>query len=335
MALKVAINGMGVIGREMLRTLWGQEGIEIVLINDVSSVESMVYLLKFDSIYHRNYFVENVSTDGENLIINGKSIVVYHCADPQNIPLGAECVDITLECTGIFNNQEKLHSFIDAGTKRVISCYFAGTDLPTIAPDVNKDVVKSEDDIISIPPMELQVVAQMLNIFRDSTECCFTHAFRSFTNAQYTLDSYSNDAIMGRSGPLNITPNKSNSSSMVGLVIPELSDKVTGREYRSPVANGSIMDITIKYNGATSIGDLKEIFKTAAEKNKDFGYSEDLLCSSDSMSYDVPQLLAKSINTYDLNDKTMLINFSVVYDNIHGYCNLVQRFLQWAKGNWC
>lgn len=336
MALRIAINGMGVIGRELFKTLWGKEGFEIVCLNDPGiNPANLAYLLKYDSIYHNYFCGDNIYSGEDSITIEGKTLLLYKEIDINNIPLGELNVDIVLECTGNLNRKEKLYGFINAGAKKVIACYHCGNDLPTIAHNVNSGVIKNEDTIISFPQMETQVVATILKIINDNypISCGMVKAFRSFTNAQPTMDSYtSKDIAYGRSAPVNITPLSDGFAKTIGLTIPELNGKIQGFTYRSPVINGSIMDFTLKID-MTDIyrEDINACLKSGCPEI--LGYNVDALCSSDAMAFDSPQIIAQRTLVMPDNNST-LINISVAYDNVRGYCNQMARFLNWTKNYW-
>lgn len=334
MALRIAINGMGVIGREMLKTLFYQEGIEVILLNDIVSPKNLEYLLKYDSLYHDKKLVTVTSTE-DSIVIEGKEIKLCNCNNLNDLPLGNYGVDIVLECTGSFKNKAACQAFLSGGAKKVVACYGLGNDLPNIVPNVNMDNLTPDQHILCIPQMETQVMAAVLKLLNDELviQGGLIKAFRSFTNAQPTMDSYvSGDCVRGRAAPVNITPVSDGFAKNIGLVIPELNGKINGLAYRSPVINGSIMDFTIKTKTTIDSDNLRKILK--AGQNESLGYNEDALCSSDALAFDAPQIIVQKNIIMPLEDGSSLINLSVAYDNVRGYCNQVARFLDWAKSNW-
>ncbi len=336
MAIKIAINGMGVIGREMLKTLYGREGIDIVLLNDHGiTPKNLEYLLKYDSVYHDFANKYDLYSNERGIILDGREILLLDEENPHNLLLGERGVDLVLECTGSFNSKEKLQSFIESGTRKVIVCYGAGNSLKTIAQNVNQDVLKDEDQIISFPQMETQVLASVLKILNEHSKVLsgFAKAYRSFTNAQPTLDIYNEkDFAKGRAASVNISPVSDPFYKYVGLIIPELNGKINGFAYRSPVTSGSIMDITLVMKDNILIDSLRATIKAAASES--LGYCEEPLCSSDALSSKSPLFLSCNAMVSSLDDQKSLVNISVVYDNIRGYCYQMLRFLEWVRNNY-
>ena len=336
MALKIAINGMGVIGRELFKTLWGKEGIEIVFLSDMGiNPANLAYLLKYDSIYHDNFCRDNITAEEYYIRVDGKDLRLYNEYDVNNLPLGECGIDFVLECTGNLNSQAQLQGFINAGARKVISCYQCGNDLPTIAHNVNNESLKSDTHIISFPQMESQVAATVLKIINDycTISCGMIKAFRSFTNAQPTMDSYvSGNFARGRAASTNITPVSDGFANSIGLTIPELNGKFKGFTYRSPVINGSIMDFTIKTERKDITSENINACLKAASSER-LGYNEEAICSSDALAFDLPLVIAQRTLALPDNDG-ILINISVAYDNVRGYCNQMARFLKWAENGW-
>lgn len=336
MALRIAINGMGVIGRELFKTLWGKEGIEIVFLSDTGiTPANLAYLLNYDSIYHDNFCGSNITAGEDYIYVNGRELRLYNEYDVSNLPLGECGVNYVLECTGNLNSQAQLQGFLNAGARKVISCYQCGNDLPTIAHNVNNESLKSDTHIISFPQMELQVASTVLKIINDycTISCGMIKAFRSFTNAQPTMDSYvSGNFARGRAASINITPVSDGFANSIGLTIPELNGKIKGFTYRSPVINGSIMDFTIKTERKDITSENINACLKAASSER-LGYNEEAICSSDALAFDLPLVIAQRTLALPDNDGT-LINISVAYDNVRGYCNQMARFLKWAENGW-
>ncbi len=331
MALRIAINGMGVIGRDLFKTLWGKEGFEIVFLNDNGiAPANLAYLLKYDSIYHDFEYKDTVTFGEDSITVDGKQLRLYNENNISNLPLGEYKVDYVLDCTGSLNSKEKLQGFINAGARKVIACYSCGNDMAHIVPNVNHDSLKPYDTIISVPQMEEQTAAAMLKILNDAlgVQSGIIKAFRSYTNAQPTMDSYvSKDYVRGRAATVNITPVSDSFAKVVGHIVPELNGKVSGLAYRSPVITGSIMDLTIKTQKSTDFDALRATLK--AGSNESIGYSEDALCSSDALSFESPQILAQRVLVMP-DENGSLINISAAYDNVRGYCNQMARFLKWV-----
>lgn len=335
MALKVAINGMGVIGRELFRTLWDDDRFAIVVINDITiSPKNLAYLLKYDSIYHNfgwEKYKDSISAEEDGIIIAEKAIHLYNESDVNNLPVGPLGVDVVLECTGNFTSYDKLQAFINAGAKRVIACYSVDRSLHTVAFGANESMLEQDDCIISFAEAETQVLANVLKPldtdFGIETAVC--KAFRSYANSQPTMDSVNTkDFARGRAAAWNITPLSDSAGKSIGWVVPELNGKVVGFEYRAPVINGGIMDISMLLKGNVTKKQINESLKYNSSKN--LGYSEDQLCSSDALGFEMPMAMANStVTMYGWGNYT-LANISVAYDNVRGYCLQIKRFLEWA-----
>ena len=323
--LKVAINGMGVIGRELFRQLWDKEGFDIVLLNDFVPTTNLAYLLKYDSVYHGwKEMAKRISATADCIVVDGKSIRLYNESDPNDLPMGELGVDVVFECSGLLSSRSKLEGFINAGARRVISCDYCGNDLLTIVYNVNHQTLSAEENIIACPPMELQVTAAVLKAIKSlNVQSAIVKAYRSFTNAQYTLDSYYSDEFArGRAASVNISPVRDSFAKSVGLVIPELNRKVIGLAYRSPVANGSIMDFTIQLAGYHTVYEINTALEAACSDS--LGYNEDEICSADAMTFDAPQIVSQLTKTVVTGDST-LVSISVVYDNIRGHCKALEK----------
>ncbi len=328
MSVRVAINGMGVIGRELFRMLFEKEGYEIAFINDTHiTPANLKYLLQFDSLYPSLELRDRVSTGEESIIVNGRGFPLCKFDNALDMPLGELKVDVMLECEGYYNTKFKAEDFIAAGARKAIICQSAGKDLPTIAYNVNHDTLKANDTIISIPQMETQVAAQVFNALKQfKVKNAYCKAFRSYTNSQNTMDSYNPNGnfALGRAAAWNITPLVAGFGNTVGLIVPEVNSKVKSMSYRAPVINGSVMDITLELDGTYSTEVLNAALKAAATES--FGYSEDPLCSTDAIGNDMPQMLAKHTQVLqNESDKTTLANITVIYDNVRHYCREVAR----------
>ena len=326
--MEILINGMGLIGRELFRTLWDMEGIEITALNDVFlTPQNLAYLLKYDSIYH-SWTNKEVSATSAGIVVNGKEIPLYSLSKAEDLPLGKTGTDIVIECTGNMGSKDLLQAFLNAGARRVMACYYAGNNIPTMAYDVNLSTLKVDDDIIAFAPMETQVLSNALNALSSyNIKSAFAKAFRSYSGAQSIVDGHNAKSFaQGRAAAWNISPIGDAFAKYVGLVIPALNGKVLSFAYRAPIINGNVMDITLVLQDKI---DVEEI--NAAIKGKSYealGYSEEPLCSTDALGMESPQLLSASTMTIDIDDSTTLVSLSIVYDNVRGYCLQIKRFLE-------
>lgn len=330
MGLKIAIYGMGVVGRELLRTLWGLDGIEVTMLCDSVSTDNLAYLLKYDTIYHDAKLRDSVQANEDGIVIGDKEIKLYTETEIRNLPLGGYGVDLVIDCSGRFTKKEQLQGFIDAGARYVMACSPLGNDVPSIAYGVNQNTLLLSDTIISFGTMETQVLASVLKVLNNEfgVRTAIAKSFRSYTNSQPTIDNYNpKDYALGRAAAWNITPTSDGFARAIGLVIPELNGKVTGYAYRAPVINGSVLDITAVLEKGTSRDGLNIKMK---ERNLGFQYNEDSLCSSDALSYAFPQYLSKCSIVHDCDGITV-VTMSVVYDSVRGFCNKIVGFIMSEK----
>ena len=243
MAVKVAINGFGRIGRLAFRQMFGAEGFEVVAINDLTSPKMLAHLLKYDSAQGRYALADKVSAGEDSITVDGKEIKIYAESDAANLPWGEIGVDVVLECTGFYTSKDKAQAHVKAGAKRVVISAPAGNDLPTIVYNVNHDTLKSEDTIISAASCTTNCLAPMADTLNkyaaiQSGIMCTIHAY---TGDQMTLDGpqRKGDLRRSRAAAVNIVPNSTGAAKAIGLVIPELNGKLIGAAQRVPVPTGS------------------------------------------------------------------------------------------------
>ncbi|MBR3787292.1 MAG: type I glyceraldehyde-3-phosphate dehydrogenase [Firmicutes bacterium] len=332
MAIKIAINGFGRIGRLTFRKVFGDSKYEVVAINDLTSPDMLAYLLKYDSVQgpFRDHKVEN---DEKSLTVDGKQIPVFSEADPSKLPWGELDVDIVLECTGFFASKAKSQAHIDAGAKKVLISAPAGNDLPTIVYGVNHETLTAEDKIVSGASCTTNCLAPMAKVLNEYRELRtgFMTTIHAYTGDQMILDGphRKGDFRRARAGAINIVPNSTGAAKAIGLVIPELDGKLIGSAQRVPVATGSItiLDATLKdMTDSVSVEGINAAMKAAA--NESFGYSEEELVSSDviGMSYgslfDATQTLAQKCGTHIYE-----VRIVAWYDNEMSYVSQLVRTL--------
>ena len=283
MAVKVAINGFGRIGRLAFRQMFGHEGSEIVAINDLTSPDMLAYLLKYDST-QGNYARDHEVVAGEDSItVDGKEIKIYKEADANNLPWGDLDVDVVLECTGFYTSKAKAQAHINAGAKKVVISAPAGSDLPTIVYNVNHETLTAEDNIISAASCTTNCLAPMAKALNDlagieSGIMCTIHAY---TGDQMILDGpqRKGDLRRSRAGACNIVPNSTGAAKAIGLVIPELNGKLIGAAQRVPTPTGSTTILNAVVNKSVTKEEINAAMKAAATES--FGYNEDEIVSSD------------------------------------------------------
>ncbi|MCR4782139.1 MAG: type I glyceraldehyde-3-phosphate dehydrogenase [Lachnospiraceae bacterium] len=283
MAVRVAINGFGRIGRLAFRQMFQAEGFDIVAINDLTSPDMLAYLLKYDSSQGRYAKADKVSNTDHSIIVDGHEIEIYKEADANNLPWGKLDIDVVLECTGFYTSKDKAQAHINAGAKKVVISAPAGNDLPTIVFNTNHEILTENDDIISAASCTTNCLAPMAKALNDlapieSGIMCTIHAY---TGDQMILDGpqRKGDKRRSRAGAENIVPNTTGAAKAIGLVVPELKGKLIGAAQRVPVPTGSTTILTAVVDGEVTVDQINDAMKAAS--NESFGYNEDLIVSKD------------------------------------------------------
>src|SRR3954449_7795490 len=266
MTVKVAINGFGRIGRNVLRAIVesGRKDIEVVAVNDLGPVETNAHLLRFDSVHGR--FPGEVSVEGDSLVVDGRKIKVTAIRNPAELPHRELGVDIALECTGIFTSKEKAKAHLEAGAKRVIvSAPAEGVDL-TVVYGVNHDKLTRDHVVISNASCTTNCLAPVAKVLNDAIgiEKGFMTTIHSYTNDQPSLDQMHKDLYRARAAALSMIPTSTGAAKAVGLVLPELNGKLDGVAIRVPTPNVSVVDLKIVAKRATTKEEINEAFKRAA-----------------------------------------------------------------------
>ena len=283
MAVKVAINGFGRIGRLAFRQMFGAEGYEVVAINDLTSPKMLAHLLKYDSAQGKYALADTVSAGEDSITVDGKTIKIYAEKDAVNIPWGALDVDVVLECTGFYTSKEKASAHLKAGAKKVVISAPAGNDLPTVVYNVNHDILTKEDKIISAASCTTNCLAPMAKALNDymPIESGIMSTIHAYTGDQMILDGpqRKGDLRRSRAGAVNIVPNSTGAAKAIGLVIPELNGKLIGSAQRVPTPTGSTTILVAVVKGEATVEGINTAMKAAS--NESFGYNEDEIVSSD------------------------------------------------------
>ncbi|MGX8728403.1 MAG: type I glyceraldehyde-3-phosphate dehydrogenase [Lachnospiraceae bacterium] len=283
MAVKVAINGFGRIGRLAFRQMFRAEGFEIVAINDLTSPDMLAYLLKYDSSQGKYALADKVSCTDHSIIVDGTEIEIYKEAKAENLPWKALDIDVVLECTGFYCSKAKSQAHIDAGAKYVIISAPAGNDLKTIVFNTNHETLTKDDQIISAASCTTNCLAPMAKALNDLApiESGIMVTIHAYTGDQMILDGphRKGDKRRGRAGAVNIVPNSTGAAKAIGLVVPELNGKLIGSAQRVPVPTGSTTILTAVVDGTVTVAEVNAAMKAAA--NESFGYNEDAIVSSD------------------------------------------------------
>jgi glyceraldehyde 3-phosphate dehydrogenase len=268
MTVKVAINGFGRIGRNILRAIVesGRKDIQVVAINDLGPVETNAHLLRYDSVHGR--FPSDVKVDGDHIVVDGQRIRVTAIKDPATLPHKEMGVDIALECTGIFTSKDKASAHLTAGAKRVIvSAPADGADL-TVVYGVNHDKLTKDHIVISNASCTTNCLAPVAKVLNDAVgiEKGFMTTIHSYTNDQPSLDQMHKDMYRARAAALSMIPTSTGAAKAVGLVLPELNGKLDGVSVRVPTPNVSVVDFKFLAKRGTSKDEINAAIQSAAEQ---------------------------------------------------------------------
>ena len=322
MAVKVAINGFGRIGRLVARAILERtdHDLELVSINDLGDAKSNALLFKRDSV-HGN-FPGDVSVDGDALVVNGKRITVTAERDPAKLPHAAQGVEIALECTGIFASKEKASAHLAAGAKRVvISAPATGVD-KTIVFGVNHDTLTSDDVVISNASCTTNCLAPLAKVLHDAIgiESGFMTTIHSYTNDQNTLDQLHKDMRRARAAALSMIPTTTGAARAVGEVLPALKGKLDGSSVRVPTPNVSVVDLKFIPSRTTTVEEVNGLLKDAAQGAMKgvLAYTDEPLVSID-FNGDPASSTVDSLETAVIDGK--LVRVLSWYDNEWGFSN--------------
>lgn len=269
MTIRVAINGFGRIGRNILRAHHEnnkKHDIEIVAINDLGDIQTNAHLLKYDTTH--GTFSGEVSCDNDNLIVNGDQIKVLAERDPTKLPWGELKVDVVYECTGLFTSKEKAGMHLNQGAKKVIISAPGGKDVDaTIVYGVNHDSLKSSDTVISNASCTTNCLAPLVKPLNDKIgiESGLMNTIHAYTNDQCLVDSYHSDVRRARAAAHSMIPTKTGAAAAVGLVLPELNGKLDGFAIRVPTINVSLVDLTITMKRDTTVDEVNSILVEASQ----------------------------------------------------------------------
>ncbi len=332
MAVKVAINGFGRIGRLAFRQMFNAEGYEVVAINDLTSPKMLAHLLKYDSSQGKYALADTVSSKENAIVVDGKEITIYAMADASQLPWGELGVDVVLECTGFYTSKAKAEAHIKAGAKKVVISAPAGNDLPTIVYNVNHTTLKAEDTVISAASCTTNCLAPMAKALNDcapieSGIMCTIHAY---TGDQMILDGpqRKGDLRRSRAAAINIVPNSTGAAKAIGLVIPELNGKLIGAAQRVPTPTGSTTILNAVVKGAPSVADINAAMKAATTES--FGYTEDEIVSSDVVGMRYGSLFdATQTMVMNLGNGTSQVQVVSWYDNENSYVSQMVRTIKY------
>ncbi len=332
MAVKVAINGFGRIGRLAFRQMFGAEGYDVVAINDLTNPKMLAHLLKYDSAQGRYALADKVEAKEDSIVVDGKEIKIYAQRDPKDLPWGELDVDVVLECTGFFCSKDKASAHITAGAKKVVISAPAGNDLPTVVFNVNHDILKADDTVISAASCTTNCLAPMANALNKLApiKSGIMATIHAYTGDQMTLDGPhpKGDLRRARAAACSIVPNSTGAAKAIGLVIPDLNGKLIGSAQRVPTPTGSTTLLTAVVEGAVTVDQINAAMKAAADES--FGYTEEELVSSDIVGitygslFDSTQTMATQ-----LDNGTTQVQVVSWYDNENSYTSQMVRTIKY------
>ena len=283
MTIKVAINGYGRIGRNVLRAVYesGRDDVQIVAVNDLGDANTNAHLTQYDTAHGK--FPGSVEVDGDDMIVNGDRIKVCAERDPAKLPWADLGVDVVHECTGFFASKEKASAHLKAGAKKVIISAPGGSDVDaTIVFGVNDDILKSSDTVISNASCTTNCLSPMVKPLHE--EVGLVHGLmttiHAYTNDQVLTDVFHTDLRRARSATQSMIPTKTGAAAAVGLVLPELNGKLDGFSVRVPTINVSLVDLTFVASRETSVDEINSIMESAAD-GKILAYIDSPLVSID------------------------------------------------------
>ena len=334
MAVRVAINGFGRIGRLAFRQMFGAEGYEVVAINDLTSPKMLAHLLKYDSSQGKYALADTVTSDEEagTITVDRQTIRIYKEADAANLPWGELKVDVVLECTGFYTSKAKAEAHIKAGARKVVISAPAGNDLPTIVYNVNHEELKATDTVISAASCTTNCLAPMAKALNELApiKSGIMVTIHAYTGDQMTLDGpqRKGDLRRSRAAAVNIVPNSTGAAKAIGLVIPELNGKLIGAAQRVPTPTGSTTILTAVVEGTVTVADINAKMKASATES--YGYNEDEIVSSDIIGMRYGSLFdATQTMVLPLDNGTTEVQVVSWYDNENSYTSQMVRTIKY------
>ena len=319
--IKVAINGFGRIGRLAFRLMEESADYEVVSIKDLSDAEQLAYLLKYDT-NHGNYRINEITFEGDYIIVGGRKVRVYAEKDPAMLPWKDLDIDVVFECTGLFTSDEKAMAHINAGAKKVIISAPAKGNVKTVVYNVNHEILTGNEQIISAASCTTNCLAPVVNVIDKvfGIEKGYMTTVHAYTNDQATLDVAHKKGIKARRGRAcgaNIVPASTGAASAIGKVCPNLEGKLAGVAMRVPVTTGSVVDLVLELKKNTTVEEVNQALKDAT--NETLEYTDDPIVSSDVIGRRAGSVVdGLSTNILEVDGK-QLLKVVAWYDNEMGY----------------
>lgn len=333
MAIRVAINGFGRIGRLAFRQMFRAKGYEIVAINDLTDPKMLANLLKYDSAQGRYALADKVTSTDHSIVVDGDEIEILSEKDAANLPWKKLGVDVVLECTGFYTKKEKAMAHINAGAKKVIISAPAGNDLKTIVYGVNEHTLTADDQIISAASCTTNCLAPMANALNQlyPIQSGIMTTVHAYTGDQMVLDGphRKGDLRRARAAAVNIVPNSTGAAKAIGLVIPELNGKLIGSAQRVPVCTGSTTILVAVVEGKDVTKEsINEYMK--AHTSASYGYNEDPIVSSDVIGMTYGSLFdATQTMVAKIDDNHYQVQVVSWYDNENSYTSQMVRTIKY------
>lgn len=333
MAIRIAINGYGRIGRNILRAHYEKKlhpEIQIVAINDLGDINMNAHLTRYDTTHGK--FPGEVTVSGSDMIINGDKIRVVAERDPKKLPWKELNIDMVFECTGFFTSKEKAIAHVEAGAKKVIiSAPATGVDA-TVVYGVNHDILKSTDTVISNASCTTNCLAPLVKVLNETVGVVsgLMNTVHAYTNDQSLLDVSHSDMRRARSATQSIIPTKTGAAAAVGLVLPELNGKLDGFSVRVPTINVSLVDLSFEAKRSTSVEEINEIVKKAANGSLKgvLAYNEEQLVSVD-FNHNPASSIFDTFGTRVIGNLVKVLSW---YDNEWGFSNrMLDVAVAWSK----
>ena len=332
MAVKVAINGFGRIGRLALRLMANDPEFDVVAINDLTDAAMLAHLFKYDTAQGR--FNGEIEVKENAFVVNGKEIKTFADADPENLPWGQLGVDVVLECTGFFTSKEKAEKHIKAGAKKVVISAPGSGDMKTVVFNVNNEILDGTETVLSAASCTTNCLAPMAKALNDKfgivTGTMTT--IHAYTGDQNTLDAphRKGDLRRARAAAVNIVPNSTGAAKAIGLVVPELNGKLDGAAQRVPVPTGSLTELVAVVEKTVTAEEVNAAMQAAS--NESFGYNVDPIVSSDIVGIEFGSLFdATQTKVLTVGDK-QLVKVVSWYDNEMSYTSQLVRTLKYFAG---
>lgn len=320
--IKVAINGFGRIGRLAFRQIVTSTDFDIVAINDLTSAEDLAYLVKYDTV-HGSFHEDQITFEENEIVVAGKKrIKVFAEKEPEKLPWKDLDIDLVLECTGKFTSFEDAKKHLDAGAKKVLISAPGKGLMKTVVYNVNDSDLNENDTIVSAASCTTNCLAPVLKVINDNIgiKKGFMTTVHAYTNDQATLDIAHKKGIKARRGracAANIVPASTGAARAIGLVIPDLKDKLDGMAFRVPVTDGSVIDVTLELNKNTTVEEINGLLQS--NQNESLKFTMDPIVSSDVVGKKFGAVVDGLSTSIVDSDGTQLVKIVAWYDNEFGY----------------